>query len=698
MKKIIIISVTICLCYIFYLLFIKADDHSDKLIFNNKLIFHEDESLNINRCPLQFTFNIDERQMYNYELNTDVTINNQALSKNNSSKQGIKTNINATIKGILNFRIFEMPEIWKINDNNIAVGFQLSPVKIFSNDKDGKQDKRMFDLEQLYQTFFAAIFTTEGKPFSFYFPNNLSIENRSSLSEIIYGIQLYIPDRESLKGRLQWLTTEKHLNGSFKTEYIADKEDCATIYKETVRAISLPFIENWEHGKDYSGYIIESEFQGTISKTGSWIRSLFGSEIFEIKTRDLTGQNLSTNDQSSNHELLTWYRARTHISLKLIEKFDPDANIAIWTDDKSVDQILKEFVLKQGNDSESLWGYKQIKDIGNVENATLIQTIEEIKQSSFDESRSEKMLEMVRKLQIYLEKFPDDIALIPSYIKNFNITGLASDNIVFALEQIGNSEAQSALEEIMTDQNQSSDIRLKSIIAAGGIALPEKSLSENLFNIYEAANNDNSYDSKTRGEAALLSLGFLSNSLRNVSQTSESNEIIDRIINHLNSTEDQRTRLLCLKSLGNSGAPSIYKELKKFFNSSSSSERNEAYTALLNIEMDLLIDDTNAVEDLNSFNQFYANNSNELTETDTNNSQNESEPDISNNSKTKKEEKISTTLIKMLNDENNENVRKNIILNLVRIDSEEVYNYLQKIIDYETNQDTKEIIEQYLNQ
>jgi len=56
----------------------------------------------------------------------------------------------------------------------------------------------------------------------------------------------------------------------------------------------------------------------------------------------------------------------------------------------------------------------------------------------------------------------------------------------------------------------------------------------------KAANIDNSYDSKTRGEAALLSLGFLSNSLRNVSQISESKEIIYRIINHLNSSEDQR--------------------------------------------------------------------------------------------------------------------------------------------------------------
>jgi len=566
MKVIVTLTILVCVMIITIILFSASNTPKDK---NDIQWPDANQSANAleSYCLLSFNWATEARQMYDIEIETDVLMPNLSDYLDELSIQHKKSNI--IIKGVLNFRVLGIPDEWKSNeqwDNIVMCGFQLSPVQVLLENKEEQVTKRMPQLEYLYETFFSVAFTKEGLPVYFYFPDTIDKINQTTLSELINCLQIYIPSEMERGIRLKWSTNESHFNGEFKTEYLVNKHDCQTIYKENVRCVSLPPILQFNEKVDQShlsGYLVDSGFRGEIQQNNSWLTSLSGAQTFEIR--------LNTDT--------VFYRYRIGVMMR-IRPFDPELSLYIWDNTLLPSDIIHQSIMvsKPSTDiTQSLWPIE-----GQVpsQRTSLVQLFEDIKKAARSEKDQTDSDDLIYRLQSYLNEFPHEIRIIPDLIKNINLSSTDANVIFLALEVLPYRESKRALMEIILDQNQNIDIRMRAIVTCGGIVNPDRQFILDLIDTYQNERQNTNMESSERADAILLSLGILNETLQKNDKQDLSQMILNKLIQTLKETEDEWERVMCIKALSHSPVNDAINAVKPYMNSESLSEHQAAIQTL----------------------------------------------------------------------------------------------------------------------
>ena len=500
--------------------------------------------------------------MYDYELLTEITLDASALLGKRVAGSQNKEKVDINVEGVLNFRNFG-----KLNtsEDSVYVGFQFSPVQVTIS------GKRAPDLEKLYQSFFIVAFRTLGNPLLFFYSGNLDEKDKLSLSELIKSVQVYIPPGESLKGRHHWHINEKHSAGEFTARYFFLSHACNTIYKENIRSVYIasPMLRKIKGGSDegikLTGHLVESGFKGIVDADVSWLKVFSGFEIFETHVKK---------------SVLSRSRSRVAMNLRA---FEPDPDLQIWKENRPIKEVLESFAIsgKKGGGKTGTWEERRLQALRNkFEDVSLSRIMEDIRNSIDSGISRAEMSDLIHSLRDFLTIFQEEIPLIPNLIKELGLTENAAGSVILALELMGDPVAQDALIEIIEDDEQTSDNRLRGIVAAGGIEKPEKDLIDTLFDLSEKNRKRKNDHALERADTALLALGILSHNLSRGGNPSKAEDITNRIIDNLQATTDERERLFSLKALANTLSPEILPVLEPYFTSESPDERAASVRAL----------------------------------------------------------------------------------------------------------------------
>ncbi len=540
-------------------------------------------------CPRPLLWKIGTRQMYDYELETHMTLDSSAISRGASSS-GEKRNVRINIKGILNFRIFDrsdellegekellyvgfqldpLKEVLDDEREAVYVGFQLDPVRVSIYEEHVSEGKRIPELERLYGTFFVTAFGSEGIPLLFYFPEQLDEKDKISLSEIIKIAQADLPleghPDEWIDGKLKWHEDETHATGVFRSEYIVYDDECDVFHKKNVQCLSIRDAGKEAGSKELklTGHVVESKFKGTTAPDTCWLKTFYGSETLQIR--------LGT---------AVWSESKSRIKLKL-RYFQPDSNLAIWEERRPLKDILKSLTAsetKHGNRIAGVWERMRVQTLAEqLGDLSLSQIMTEIKRGVDSGMSQSDLGGWVHKLKCFLELYPEEATFVPDLLKELNVTGNSAGMIILGLELAGHSQAQIAIKSIFEDDDQVADIRLKAIVATGGLANPGKEIIASLFNLVDSGKKDEDIEMR---DTALLSLGILSRKLSEGGNPAESQAINDQIISYLQNSENARQRVACLKALGNSASPEIVSVIEPYLSSDSVAERTSAVQSL----------------------------------------------------------------------------------------------------------------------
>lgn len=527
-------------------------------------------------CPAPLYWQTDARQMYDYDMETDILLDPSVLTGNS----GQKTKVRVSVKGILNFRIFDDPvkssdssEKIQGAEKSVYAGFQFSPAEVKLYGESETEGRRMTELESLYETFFVTAFSTEGMPSLFYFPAPLDEKDKNSVSELIKIAQLSISTEESSqerddKGTVRWYKDEIRSTGAFKAEYAVHQAACNEIIKKNISCLAVratDILNNAAKDIKLTGHIVDSEFRGTTAPNVSWLKTFSGSETFEIRVG---------ND--------VWSESKGTIRLSL-RAYEPNPELAIWKENRPIKDILLSFAdPEKKSKAPGAWEQERVKGLSEqFKDVSASQLMQKLKDAVSAGANQSDLAVLTHTLKDFFEIYPEKALSVPGLLKDMNLSDQAAGSVLLALQLAGHSQAQTALKAVFEDEGQTADNRLRAIVASGGIQKPEKELIGSLFGMAETREGKTD-DGLERSDTAFLALGILSDTLSKSEKPSDSQAVNERIINYLQNSQDEREHIICLKALDNTANPEVISVVEPYLLSDSVMERSAAVSALRN--------------------------------------------------------------------------------------------------------------------
>ncbi|ETR71209.1 MAG: hypothetical protein OMM_02660 [Candidatus Magnetoglobus multicellularis str. Araruama] len=607
---------------------------------------HPRPMLTERHCPIKLNWYTGAKQMYHLDIvKTDLTypsaLEGQSIDKEHAYALQIHMEISAT----LNIRIFGKNAVADI----IYFGCQLSNVNVRAGESpdDLSRDE---DLETLFRPFFLIAMHKNGLPDQFYFPPHLDNQSRTSLSEIIFALQTVVPS-DARPGQNKWRSNEQHAFGKFKVEYMLEPHSCQSLIKQNIRCTALHDLDHAMLRTDqfqFRGIIEQSNHQITLSaENASWIESYAGEETFAIFV--------------SQHAV--WYRRQTKILLTPDQQYlDPE--LFIWETTMPVSDIIDAFASHE----EKKGGQTIQNSNRQSEGQPLSSRLEMFQKDILANVSQEVILEHIQRLKQFLSKFPEESGFIPDLIKNLNINANTAAQIILILEMIGHEEAQNAISDIFLDYNQLPEIRLKAVISAGGISTPKPDLLDSLFRLIAQEQDSLDNLAMNRSDAAILSLGLLNETFYKAKNSVSANFIHNRLIGLLERYSDERHVVACIKALGNATMPEGEKYLIPYINSETPFIRQSAIKALGRLDVP---EKENTIHD----------NDDTLSE-------NSDARSITDN--------VSVRLIYQYHQENDPEIRQDIIKSVVKRREPEAVHLLDDILQEETDDTILDLIQSYL--
>jgi HEAT repeat protein len=471
-----------------------------------------------NRFPA-YAWREGDRRMYQIHLESAVTLSTGFGT--GEEVLGQKRTI-SRLDGTLNLRVLHKEE------NTIYCGIQLSPAALSF---DGG---RFPKLDEQFSTFFLALFVADGTPFQFFFPAKVPEEDQAAISELIRAVQVQISPEDKLGDQKLWEREEEHSMGRYRARYSVlpggqirkEKQSYQEIFAKSLR------LSAGLNMQPLRGELQQSAHEAVVN-SGSWIDKYHFSELIEIRE----GNRLWAEIKSSGH-------------LQAIA-FQPDMKLRIWNEKAGIKDIIREFTSKeqfmgpgvyaqlQQESAEKRWAHVPVNEM--FLQGKHLSEQEDIEQTS--------LIEYVHNLQEYLETFPHKALEIPELIKEHDLSIRASAMILQALELAGHTQAQEALRNIMYDEGISHEIRVQSIVAAGGLQTPENFMVEAMWGLVDQAKAASS-GADADGEVteptpelaeirstALLALGIMSSQLQEQGELLRAGEVNDRIRQELTEYE-----------------------------------------------------------------------------------------------------------------------------------------------------------------
>jgi len=635
--------ILLMICFAYYW----SQDKHDTSFLKDSVFKMQDRSVSSDKnCIIKLNWQTGARQIYHLDIVKVDQTYPSALESQITDTDNYALQMHMEISCTLNMRIFGK----NLDEGIIYIGCQLSNVNVRAGDSSNELS-RDEDLETLFRPFFLVAMQSNGLPDHFYFPPHLNTQSRISLSEIIYTIQTVVPNGEGAQNR-KWRSQEQHAFGKFKVEYMLEPHSCNALIKQNIRCIELNDLDHAIFKTDqfqFRGIVENSSHQITLSdENASWIESYAGEETFAIYVSQRS----------------VWYRRQTKILLTPdFQQLDPD--LFIWETNMPVDDIIDSFTSNK-HEKSAIAQKKKKKKIS--EQMALSTRLEMFQKDILEKALQDVILDHIHGLEQFLSQFPEEAAFIPDLIKNLNIRGRTAENIILLLEMIGHEEAQHAISDIFLDYNQAPDIRLKAAVSAGGIASPKPILIDRLFQLISQEQENSDIQGMNRSDAAILSLGFLNKTFYKAKNSVSANFIHNRLIGMLQNYSDERHVIACIRALGHAGMPKGTDFLLPFIDSNIPLIRKSAIQAIG--KLDIQTDDNLSEHDLGL-------------------------PEIETSSSAPLTDTVSAKLINQYYQENDPEIRKDIIQAVINRKEPGLEQMLDDILHEETDEKILDMIQSF---
>jgi HEAT repeat protein len=491
----------------------------------------------------KFRWESGARQVYHYDLQTEMETNTNLLGDASATNW---QKVIVELKGTLNVRLFEKQA------KTIVVGFQLSPAHF------SLSGQRMQALEKsLYQTFFMAIFTLEGVPVHFYFPNTIHASEQKLLAEIVNSVQIITP---TLQTATQWTSKEENATGQYEAQYKwqagkihKQKRDYLTVNSSTTETEGVNEIS-------ITGQIINSDYQAILATKRSWLQELSGSEKLEI---------------SSQHGKI----AKSALRISLRASDEPiDPTLAIWQANNDPEQVMLAFASGKSPSSGSWEQLRQQNLREKFAHVTVGDLTQQIIAFNAEDKSMGDMIPYLQELEDYLSVYPEAAAEIPNLLLQGDLSQRTTGMIVNALEEVGHKEAQAALATIMLDNDSKNEHVVRQAIGAvSGIKKPEPELVETLWQVAQQSEEESS--------TALLALGAASHNLANSGDDFEASQIRQRLVDSLQAeTADSWKQHVALSALKNTDNTELFPTVAPYLEAEDEQVRATAHSVLENFD------------------------------------------------------------------------------------------------------------------
>jgi HEAT repeat protein len=328
---------------------------------------------------------------------------------------------------------------------------------------------------------------------------------------------------------------------------------------------------------------------GYINKDGSWLERATSRDHFEIF-----------------EENKVWTNAQAQTELTIIP-FEPDPNLRIWTENRSIMKIIESFItpihLRAKKMPKSVFEKQRLMGLKKTwEKVTVHQMLNQAYMMTIDKNITQTdLIELVHGLRDMLEAFPERAAEIPALIKSMDLDTKASSLIVQALELIGHTEAQDALKEIISGDDFKHDIQIQAIVAASGLKKPEENITKTLWDTLEgdmtkidvdsskmkqdekgdlSEEDQNLLNEGEKASTALLALGALSKAYRENGDLANADIINQQIVELMKKSNGSDSLAIGMMAMDNSGDLSQLGDLTPYLESKSSQVRAAAVNSL----------------------------------------------------------------------------------------------------------------------
>ncbi len=462
------------------------------------------------------------RVMYRFSGRTIMLSSGGTVISNGSMMYGT-----VHISGILNLRVFD------VTGNKISAGMQFSNVQIVNRkNREGVFEDRYTvikgarekDVEDLFSRMFYVRFSPGGRILGFSFSNEVAVEDRKRIEDLVKNMQVVIPGINYFK---TWSMEEEDKYGVYSSQYRYDGK----LVKQKKRYLQLS-----ENG-GFKNFIRSVSIKKSVTDCGygypdTWLNSI------------------------KSDELAVFYKDDSNVAFKIssamsLEKipYNPDRNLSLWANDRNPDADIAEwnsrpverFSISKKRELDALNRYYGGLDFRNIVNRILN------KNKRFSENGVNEILR-------YLNVLPEAADQIPGLLnKGLKVEQRAM--LVNALQCNKSGHAQRALLRIIQGGEFPSDSRLQSAIAAGDIARPDDGIIPGLFSVYYNRNKNPDINRKL-SDTAIISLGRIARTLsqsKNQDDVKNVKEIKNKISDEFFTPGDTGLLTSVIYAAGNTG-------------------------------------------------------------------------------------------------------------------------------------------------
>ncbi|MBN2041635.1 MAG: hypothetical protein JW864_16485 [Spirochaetes bacterium] len=478
----------------------------------------------------------DARQMYSVDIRTVMLASHPSVHNMRNSFE---------LHGILNFRIYS------IDNGIIKAGFQFSDIAVR---RGVFEDKRA---QELYSNLFFTDFAPDGRVLDFKFSNEIAPDDEQILSDIIKSFQLIVKDAFFSS----WETDEENINGAFRAEY---KEKDSAVTKQKLEYLTVKNIKGEELDDNIS--IKNSELKFEYNKNTSWIQKAEGNELLVFNSGDDSYLKVSS-------------------TVKLLAAaYNPDTNLAIWDDGKTIEQTVAVWQSLPKNQISI--GEKSQKDTLKAKFGN--RTLDQVADSLFEKYKSFNV-QCIQELMQYLELHPESALDFPEYLREKKLNPTQQIMLVHALERNGSERSQTALSDIMLGSDFSRESRTQAAVAFGNIRKPSGEAISSLWEAYESGNRKDALDKNagTISSTAVLALGSMAKNLgksKNENFINKSESIKEKISADLEDKKDLNTTVALLHAAGNTADREMIGNISPYFDNKNPRIRAVAIYSLTNMD------------------------------------------------------------------------------------------------------------------
>ncbi|EIJ43692.1 hypothetical protein BegalDRAFT_2859 [Beggiatoa alba B18LD] len=501
----------------------------------------------INIALLQWRWHEGDQQIYRYNSTFQV--------KNQSDMAGKTTETVTTVvlEGLLNMRVFQR------TDQEISVGFQLSPLHFRI------AEKSIASFEKLLGQFFIVVFSLEGKPIRFHFPQTIAENNQPLVTELIQSVQAIIPTGIAT----QWQSLEQHNTGTYSAKYqrrVNEIEKHKTAYTE-LKALSQ--FSNFSSPEIEMNIEIEqSNIRFTPAKQQSWLATFHAEERLRFYASSSPKETMNVS---------------SHVLQLTLTDEKPDLQLAIWQANNDINQVIQAFNQQSGDVQDVLVDLELQQLRNRFAGVSFNDLTTDLVLAVLNQQATTVTMQHFYDLSDYLRAYPEKSGDVLTALQGQEAIPLeASALLIGALNMAGTSEGQTVLANIMTQiQDNHSPYILQAMATTAQVANP----SETLVNaLWQRAEQQDAI-----AGVALEVLGGTAKHLLEVGNIQAAEQITKQLTLHLNNTQTATitpsettppTTLSLLRALGNSGHPDVFSIIVPYITSADAEARLLAYRSL----------------------------------------------------------------------------------------------------------------------